>query len=201
MQTILSHVSPGDVIAFSGQGIDSKIVRWCTRSPYSHVIVVLDTKKSNKQSNDHILIAESTTYTSVPNFNQQKCIKGVQVHWLSQWLDAYKACGKAWWFPLKQKLSPDSITTMQTWLWHHYHRQTPFACHKSVVAGLTRHKYFNPEKQKELVNSSSGFFCSELVTKALQKANIIDCKINPAAQTPKNLMNLDCFQEPKLILS
>ncbi|MDJ0599008.1 MAG: hypothetical protein QNJ37_09245 [Crocosphaera sp.] len=199
METIFSNINPGDVIAFSGNGLDSKIIRWFTRSPYSHVIVVLDTKNTDEKPKE-ILIAESTTYTTVPNFNEQKCIKGVQVHLLSHWLDAYKTCGKAWWFPLKQKLSQDKITQMQSWLWHHYHSQTPFACHKSVVAGLTRNKYFDSEIPEKLTKTNTGFFCSELVTEALQIAGIINCKINPAYQTPKDLMNLDCFQEPKLIL-
>lgn len=200
MQTILSQLSPGDVIAFSGNGLDSKIIRWFTQSPYSHVIVVLDRETTHKSSDDNILIAESTTYRTVPNFNEQECIKGVQVHRLSHWLDAYQTCGKAWWFPLKHKLSQDNMTQMQSWLWEHYHNQASFACYKSVVAGLTRNKYFDPEKNQKLTKSATEFFCSELVTEALQVAGIIDYKINPASQTPKDLMSFDCFQEPKLVL-
>ena len=91
---ILSHISPGDVIAFSGNGLDAKIIRWFTRSPYSHVAIVLETECLNKQCQD-ILIAESTAYTVLPDFKEQKRLKGVQVHWLSNWLDIYKTCGQA----------------------------------------------------------------------------------------------------------
>ena len=200
MNTIFSQISPGDVIAFSGNGLDSQIIRWFTRSPYSHVVIVLDTKYPNQQCED-ILIAESTTYTTVPDFQKQKCLRGVQVHWLSHWLAAYKACGRAWWFPLQQKLSHDRIAQMQSWLWHLYGNQIPFACRKSVGAWLATNKYLKAEAKEQSSPNSAGLFCSELVTAALQVAGIIDSKLNPAAQTPKDLMNLECFQEPTLILT
>lgn len=199
INTRFSQISPGDVIAFSGNGLDSQIIRWFTRSPYSHVVIVLDTEYPNKQGED-VLIAESTTYTTVPDFKQQKCFKGVQVHWLSHWLDSYKSCGRAWWFPLQQKLSQEKMTQMQSWLWHLYESQTPFACRKSVSAWLTQNKYFKTEPLEKHPKTSVGLFCSELVTEALQIGGIIDAKLNPATHTPKDLMNLDCFQEPMLIL-
>ncbi len=194
-----SKIAPGDVIAFSGNGLDSRIIRWFTRSPYSHVVIVLDTESQNQQYED-ILIAESTTYTIVPDFKQQKCLKGVQVHWLSHWLEQYKTYGRAWWFPLQHKLSPNKVTQMQSWLWDLYHSHTPFSCPKSVGAWLAKNKYFDVETKKQFSKKSAGLFCSELVSEALQIAGIIDSNLNPATQTPKDLMNLECFQEPTLIL-
>ncbi len=199
MKVKLPQASTGDVIAFSGNGLDSKIIQLFTRSPYSHVIIVLDNEYPNEQCED-ILIAESTTYKTVADFNKKKCLKGVQVHWLSHWLDAYKACGQAWWFPLRQKLSHDRKTQMQSWLWNLYHNQTPFSCRKSVGAWLKQNKYFQAETKEKYPKNSAGFFCSELVAEALQIGGIIDPKINPATHTPRDLMNLECFQEPKLIL-
>jgi len=196
---ILSHISPGDVIAFSGNGLDAKIIQWFTRSPYSHVAIVLETEYLNQQCQD-ILIAESTSYTALLDFKGQKRLMGVQVHWLSHWLDAYKACGRAWWFPLKSKLSYDRISEMQSWLWELYDSHTPFAVGKSIVSWLARNKYSNVETNLKSSNTSPSFFCSEFVTKALQVAGIIDPKLNPATQTPKDLMNIECFQEPTLIL-
>lgn len=196
---IFSHISPGDVIAFSGNGLDAKIIRWFTGSPYSHVAIVLETEYLNKQCED-ILIAESTNYTTLPDFQEKKRLKGVQVHWLSHWLDAYKACGRAWWFPLQQKLSYDKITQMQSWLWHLNDGHTPFAIRKSVGAWLAQNKYFDAQTNIKSSNTSAGFFCSEFVAKALQIAGIIDLKLNPATQTPGDLMSIPCFQEPKLIL-
>ncbi|MDJ0553773.1 MAG: hypothetical protein QNJ68_04890 [Microcoleaceae cyanobacterium MO_207.B10] len=196
---ILSHISPGDVIAFSGNGLDAKIIQWFTRSPYSHVAIVLDTECLNKQGED-ILIAESTTYTGLLDFKGQKRLKGVQVHCLSQWLNAYKACGRVWWFPLKQKLSSDKIAQMQSWLWHLYDSYTPFAVGKSIGSWLAQNKYFDAETNIKSSKTSAGFFCSELVAAALQIAGMIDPRLNPAAHTPKDLMNIECFQEPTLIL-
>ena len=206
MSKVPFEVNPGDVIAFSGNGIDSKIIRWFTQSLYSHIIIVLDTQRPNPNSEDtefkDVLIAESTTYTTVPNFNGQQCIQGVQVHWLSHWLDIYKTYGRAWWFPLKQQLSPEGITQMQSWLWHLYEHQVPFSCPKSVGAWMARERYhhnYDALKQQGLSTDSLSFFCSELVTQALQVAGAIDPKLNPAAQTPKDVMNLTCFQDPQPI--
>ena len=199
MSAIFSQISPGDVIAFSGNGIDAKIIRWFTMSPYSHVAIVLDTEYPNQQCDD-ILIAESTIYTNIPDFQAQKCFKGVQVHWLSNWLAAYQACGRAWWFPLQQKPSYDRMAQMQSWLWHLHSSHTPFACRKSVGAWLAQNKYFKTETKKQSPKTTTALFCAELVTEALQVAGIIDAKLNPATQTPKDLMNLACFEKPTLIL-
>ena len=201
MRETLSQARPGDVIAFAGKGLDAKIIQWFTLSPYSHVGIVLDTNSAETLQED-ILIAESTTYTTVPNFNQQECVEGVQVHWLSHWIDVYKDCGRAWLFPLQEKPSPDRIAQMQAWLWHLYRSQTPFSCRKSVTAWFPQNQYINEEKKKKLPPKESvGLFCSELVTEALQIAGIIDPALNSATQTPKDVMNLGCFGTPKLILS
>lgn len=199
MNGIFSHINPGDVIAFSGNGLDGKIIRWFTGSPYSHVAIVLETEYQNKQGED-VLIAESTTYTTLPDFKGQKPLKGFQVHFLSHWLDSYKTCGQAWCFPLQQKLSYDRIAQMQSWLWHLDRNHTPFAVRKSVGAWLAQNKYFDTQTNIKLSQTSASFFCSELVTKALQVAGIIDLKLNPATQTPGDLMSIPCFQEPTLIL-
>jgi hypothetical protein len=42
-------------------------------------------------------------------------------------------------------------------------------------------------------------FCSELVTCALQLAGVVDETLNPSAQTPADVMEFSCFQEPVLI--
>ncbi|NEP80219.1 MAG: hypothetical protein F6K17_11670 [Okeania sp. SIO3C4] len=199
MNGIFSHISPGDVIAFSGNGLDAKIIQWFTRSPYSHVAIVLETEYQNKQRED-ILIAESTAYTVLLDFKEQKRLKGVQVHWLSHWLDIYKTCGQAWWFPLQKKLSYNRITQMQSWLWDLNHNHTPYAFYKSVGAWLAQNKYFDGETNIKSSKTSASFFCSELVAKALQIAGTIDLKLNPATQTPGDLMSIPCFQEPTLIL-
>ena len=199
MHEILCQAKPGDVIAFSGNGLDAKIIQWFTLSPYSHVGIVLDTKYANP--NQDILIAESTTYTSVPNFNQQTCIKGVQVHWLIPWLQAYQTCGQAWLFPLQEKPSQDKTAQMQAWLWQLYRNRVPFSCPKSVAAWFSRNQYLDTNKKSNRSQESEGLFCSELVTEALQIAGTIDPELNPATQTPKNVIEKGCFQSPKLLLS
>lgn len=196
--------NPGDVIAFSGNGFDAKIIQWFTLSPYSHTAIVLGNGAQYQRPED-ILIAESTTYTNLSNFQNQSCQQGVQIHWLSTWLESYQAAGQAWCFPLKTLLEPDKMTQMQAWLWNLHHSRVPFSCPKSVGAWFARSKFMSKQRRAKLDQRakasrySSGFFCSELVIEALRVAGVVHPQINPASHTPKDVAQLDCFNAPQLI--
>jgi hypothetical protein len=204
-QNVLPPLNPGDVIAFSGNGLDAKIIQWFTWSPYSHTAIVLG---QDQQRPGDILIAESTTYTTLPDFRQQSCQAGMQIHWLSAWLEIYQAAGQAWWFPLKDPLTQDKTSKLQSWLWSLYDSQVPFSCPKSVGAWFARSKYRATEPkssrtipQDSSANYASGLFCSELVTEALRVTGVVHSQLNPACHTPKDVAQFDCFHEPRLIES
>ena len=72
-------IRPGDVIAFSGKGLISTLIRWKTRSIVTHVGCML-TKTA---------LIESTTL---------KRKKGVSIIPLQARVESYKGC--LWWFPL-----------------------------------------------------------------------------------------------------
>ena len=196
---IFPNIKPGDVIAFSGNGLDAKIIQWFTGSPYSHTVIVLETERLNQQNRD-ILIAESTTYTTLRDFQSQQCSRGFQIHWLSHWIDSYRSCGEVWWVPLRQTLSSDRASQMQSWLWQLNNRSVPFAFLKSMQSGLAKNKFFHPEIDLSSSNMAKSLFCSELVVRALQIAGVLDTRLNPAVQTPGDLMSFSCFQQRMSIL-
>ncbi len=43
-QDIRAQIKPGDIIAFSGKGNFSEIIKWATKSEVSHVGVVYESK-------------------------------------------------------------------------------------------------------------------------------------------------------------
>ena len=182
-------MKPGDIIAFSGKNLGAKLIQWATNSPYSHLVIVLD---AERKEGGRVLIAESTTFTTVPNFRNQKCSKGVQIHWLTNWLAAYKHDGQqAWWLPLAQPLTAENRAKMQAWVWQLEQQKVRFGYHKAFAAWLNNQGGFQLNRWPD----SSSLFCSELVVKALQIAEAIEPHIDASLQTPKDAIALPCFQE------
>lgn len=86
------EMKAGDVIAFSGKGNFSEIIKWATRAPVSHVGVILQSKLSidgDPQSGIFNQIIESTCLNG---------FSGVSMSRLSDRLDTYD--GEIWWLPL-----------------------------------------------------------------------------------------------------
>ncbi|NER87301.1 hypothetical protein [Moorena sp. SIO3A2] len=185
---------PGDLITFSGLKIDAALIRWFTGSDYSHTVIVLDTDLEGNGT-AKVAIAESTSYTSLPDFRNQKCKPGVQIHYLENWLNAYRNYGRAWWVPLAKPLSSEGIDKMQNWLWNLHERQVRYSCWKSIGAWLKVNRYLVPSDSQNIQR----IFCSELVTQALQIAGSIDSSILACQQTPQEAVTFGCFEAPVLL--
>ncbi|MCT7952320.1 CHAP domain-containing protein [Ancylothrix sp. C2] len=78
-------IKPGDVIVFSGVDIVSRLIQFVTRSPYSHVAIVISVEKGQ------IFIAESTL--SGLDYKQQKLVEGVQIAALSNRITGASSIG------------------------------------------------------------------------------------------------------------
>lgn len=177
----------GDIIAFSGKGRVSEIIKWKTGSPYSHVGIVLEADMQGAMGQS-ILMIESTSLNNLPDAVTGEFIKGVQMHFLSHRLQSYD--GSAWWVPLRKGLSKGAEFNMQKWLRGKHHERTTYDSFQAIGAGVDLFDWF-PGLENE--RDFSSLFCSELVVKALQIAGIIDCHINPSEQTPADVVKMDCF--------
>lgn len=193
-ENIRTLMKPGDVIAFSGKDIPSAVVKLGTRSRYVHVAIVLCVNHFHP-CGDSVLIAESHIDSSLPSVGTGECILGVQTQWLSHRLATCQ--GPVWWAALKSPLTDAGMLNMQTWLYAVEQQRIPYDFVQAVGAavdcldciGLT-----NPTNYDYL-------FCSELVTRSLQLAGVIDESINASEQTPVDVMSFPCFKEPVLIKS
>jgi hypothetical protein len=192
-----SKIRPGDVIAFSGTDLPSDVVKLATRSHYVHVAIVFAVMAA-KNPDQTILIAESHIDTSLPSLGTGQRGMGVQFHWLSQRL---ALPGPVWWAGLRQPLAGDRLMKMQSWLNTLEQQRVPYDFVQAIKVGLDALIPDGLEPPKALQNlpSEHAFFCSELVTRSLQIAGVVDPTINPAAQTPAEVMTFDCLQPPVLL--
>jgi hypothetical protein len=92
---VRNDMQSGDIVAFSGKGDFSEIIKWATRSAVSHVGIILQSKlliNNEPQNGKFNQIIEST---SLRGFS------GVTINRLSDRIDTYE--GEMWWLPLNNK--------------------------------------------------------------------------------------------------
>lgn len=194
---LCDRIQPGDIIAFSGLDLPSTVVKVATQSGYVHVAIVFSVERTVDGAEDSpspaILIAESHIDTSLPSVGTGKHTLGVQLQWLRNRLAC--AQGSVWWAPLRTPLTVEQIQTLQTWLWEVESKEVSYDFVQAVGAGFDTCDRFGLENTPD----ESAFFCSELVTYALQKVGVVSPQINPSEQTPADLMAFSCFQPSVLI--
>ena len=188
-QKYRNQMKTGDVIAFSGKGRVSQIIKWKTGSQFSHVGIVLDSDMQGGVGHAVMLI-ESTSLKSIPDAVHNDIIKGVQIHFLSRRLESYD--GKAWWMPLKNELDDFDKNKMQKWLRKKHYERTAYDSFQAIGAGAD---LFDMVLGIENEPDFSSLFCSELVTKALQVGGVVSDDINPSEQTPEDVANFACFDD------
>jgi len=191
-QDIRDEMQPGDIIAFSGKGNFSEIIKWVTRSEVSHVGIVFESKvlmNNEAQEGKIVDIFESTTLYEDPVTG--KNVSGVQKNRMSVRLKYYD--GDMWWLPLSEKVR-DRLDTRRfiNFLLHHEKKEydLPQAVRSALdtldaapIVGKVTH---NRE-------DFASFFCSELATAALEYSGAIS-NINSSEVTPIDLCRFELFR-------
>ena len=187
-EQIRNKLKIGDVVAFSGKGRVSKIIKWKTNSKVSHVGMVY---KMDSLGIPRIQLIESTTLGNLPDIKEGKARKGVQLQFLSQRLDTYD--GEAWIYPLKDEIKSVWLTNMLVWLTDVHTKKIDYDSFQAIGAGLD---LFDMIPGIEMEPDFSSLFCSELVSKALKIAGVICDEINTSEQTPADICDYSCFEKP-----
>ena len=180
------QMKAGDVIAFSGKGNFSEIIKWATRGPVSHVGVILQSKlviDGDAQSGVFNQVIESTSLNG---------FSGVSISRLSDRIDTYD--GDIWWLPLRQTLwEIMDKPGYYDFLIHQEHKayDMPQAIRSALdlldkvsVVGNATHN----------LEDFSRFFCSELVAAALEAAGVI-ATINASEVTPIDLCSFSIYAD------
>lgn len=178
------QMKAGDVIAFSGKGNFSEIIKWATRAPVSHVGVILQSKllvDGDPQSGMFNQIIESTSL---------KGFSGVTISRLSDRLDTYD--GEIWWLPLSQRIRESmDVKKFYDFLIHQERKEydMPQAV-KSALDALDKLPIVGGATHN--AEDLSRFFCSELVAAGLEACGAIS-HINASEVTPIDLCLFSLF--------
>lgn len=178
------QMKTGDVIAFSGKGRVSELIKWKTGSPYSHVamVVAVDLSAGFGKS---VMITEATTLLTLPDAKTGELVKGVQMQWLSQRLDAYD--GDVWWGQVLESFPVDKLHNMTRWIRQRHVQRTPYDAIQAMGAGMDLFDWIPGVANDP---DFSSLFCSEYVMRAWQIAGLVDDTVNPSEMTPADVMAL-----------
>lgn len=181
-----SKMKAGDVIAFSGKGDFSEIIKWATRAPVSHVGVILQSQLMIDGDTQEGMFNQIIESTSLNGFS------GVSISRLSDRLDTYE--GEIWWLPLNRNIwNAMDKAKFYNFLIHQERKgyDMPQAIRSALdifdeapVIGTATHN----------VEDFSRFFCSELVAAGLESANAIK-SINASEVTPIDLCSFSLYEE------
>lgn len=184
-----------DVIAFSGKGRMSEIIKWKTKSEISHVGIVY--KVFPQAGNgSRVMLIESTTLGNLPDIKTGELRKGVQLQFLSQRLASYD--GEAWLYPLRTIVSDANLARTQDWLTSAHTQKIEYDSFQAIGAGLD---FFDRLLGIENKEDLSSLFCSELVTKAFQIAGLVDKSVNPSEMTPKDVCDFRFLGVPTPLIA
>lgn len=180
------QMKAGDVIAFSGKGNFSEIIKWATRSDVSHVGVILQTKLLIDGETQAGMFNQIIESTSLDGFS------GVTISRLSDRLATYD--GEIWWLPLRRSIHEkmDKVK-FYDFLIHQEHKayDIPQAI-KSALDALDKVAGIGQLTRNE--EDFTRFFCSELVTAAIEFAGGIE-SINASEVTPADLCSFTLFED------
>ena len=174
---VRQQMATGDVIAFGGKGEFSNIIKFGTRSPVSHVGMVIKCRLLGDSKTRYFNeVIESTTLL---DFDAES-IKGVQKHRLSERVEHYD--GDIWWLPLRRKYPDTVIIEMVEFLYAQLGK--PYDIKQAIFSALDR----IPDSQEDF----SKFFCSELIAAAFEQAKIVP-PVNASEVTPIDLCRWNIF--------
>jgi len=159
---------PGDVLAYSGKGRASRVIKYFTLSKISHVGLVYDSTT----------IVEST---SLRGFT------GVVKHSIAD-LGAYE--GRVWRLRLIPELREDlDVGRLQEFLDQHVGKEYDYR--QAALSGIDWFwwKSFTTERD------FSRWFCSELVTAALAEQGLLSGVQNPSETTPADMWKWPLWED------
>jgi hypothetical protein len=179
-------MQPGDIIAFSGKGNFSEIIKWATRAPVSHVGIVLQSKLligNTPQDGFFNQIIESTSL---------KGFSGVSISRLSDRVDTYD--GEMWWLPLSRK-SRSNLKTKEFYDFLLHQERKPYDMPQAVKSALDALDNIPLlGKATHNIEDFSSFFCSELAAAALEVGQVVS-NINSSEVTPIDLCMFSLYKE------
>jgi hypothetical protein len=195
---VREKILPGDVVAFSGLNNFSDVIKWATAATVSHVGIVYQTSvilDDQGQKNLVVDLMESTFLHRDPESGRST--GGVQRTRLCGHLESYH--GHVWWLPLSGEARRElNVERLVRFLNEQNGKayDVPQAVRSALdhldglplLGGVTRNE-----------EDFSRFFCSELVTAALEAGGVLPC-INASEVTPIDLCTFRLYDDNYYLL-
>lgn len=175
---MLSNAKTGDLILLSGSTSSEKLIRAITRSPYSHVSMVV--------------IENNTAYLWESDIGQH--IKsGVRVIPLAEKLALYKGEKTGLWLKFKDESRrprrEDIIPLLNKYIDTKMPKNMDYYLFSSSPDG-----YFYKESKED-----DAMYCSELVAQSLQDLKLLNTEHVPGWYAPKTFLTMkDLYHDPRL---
>ncbi len=183
---IKEQIQPGDIIAFGGDTLFSHWVKFTTRSPVTHVAMVLKTPLPNSDTDCACsLVMESTV---------SKQHRGVMINKLCKRVKDYE--GDIWWLPLSNEARATFVQNQQKFTEFMLAQQNKSYDYFQLF-GASIDRYDNhPVLGRITYNEEdiSRWFCSELVASGLGVAGIINA-VNVSEVTPIDICQFTIYQQ------
>ncbi len=176
---VRDRIQPGDIIAFSGHGLSSNVVKIATDSVVSHVGIVL-TARMTERGLTHEMIESMPVEGAT----------GVTIRDLQERALTHKSI--LWWLPLsptaRRRLD---VGRLQAFLQQQDGKVYDFvqAIHAGVDLTIPWLSHVG-----HAVENHEAWFCSELVAAGLKAGGLLP-KVNVSEMTPKELCTLALFQD------
>lgn len=175
---VLSQVKTGDLILLSGTSRGERLIRAVTRSPYSHVAMVV--------------VENGTPYLWESDVGQ-RVKDGVRVIELREKLSLYKGEKIGLWLKFKDETKRPSRESIVALLNKYLDMKIP-KCMEYYLFSSSPSSYFYKESKEE-----DAMYCSELVAQTLQDLEVLDKNHVAGWYAPKTFLELgELYHEPRL---
>jgi hypothetical protein len=158
---IRSDLNTGDIVLFSGKGTVSNVIKWFTKSRWSHVGMVIRSLEL-----DMLLLWESTTLSKIKDIHSGVAKQGVQLVALSERMASYEGS-----IGIRQledycptPRATENLLKLRAELKDRPYEQSKLELFKSAYDGP-----FGSNQAEDL----SSIFCSEMVAEAYQRMGLI----------------------------
>lgn len=179
-QEVRERMRPGDVLAFSGKGNFSELIKWATRGPVSHVGMVLHAElKFPGKTWTRPYYNQVVESTSLGGFS------GVAISRCSRRLAAYD--GAVWWLPLSEEIR-SRLNEQRLIEFVLDAEGKPYDVPQAIFSALD---FGGPLTRN--VEDFAAFFCSELLAGGLEAGRAVP-PVNASEVTPLDLCSWAIYE-------
>jgi len=182
---VRDKMQTGDLLCFSGLGRVSSVIKWATKSLFSHVGLVF--RMNDEALGPVVMVVESTSMPFLKDAVTKKMRVGVQLHLLSRRLET--TLGEVRWVQIPEELrerlnsKSDGFLRMVLWLRQAHAEEIPYDFKQAVGAGLDTFDWTGFENEPDF----SALFCSEMVATAYKLWGLFPEGYNMSEATPENV--------------